>query len=538
MFQSQLRAHYFSDSDNDINMEIQPSIDNETIKRKKQNRRKWIPLCTYNDKNDVIRKIKNDGIWSKTHTNITNEGKLIYYRCNQVKRRGKQCSASIHVLYHCENECVTMYKTEDDRLHNEPRSIGINEQSKEVICELFKMKIKPKRILEILEEKGLPVPKKQQLSSYLISLRKKYYGASTISIGELEARCERNSLIPDDNDKLWVLKYQIEYEDEINNLDDNGNGDHNADDDDKNKFRFFVTTKRSLFYASISNKIHIDATYKLIWQGFPCFIIGTTDMIKQFHPFGFSVCSNEKENDFEFIFSCLRDGLLNLNLQMNERELILIADGAEAISNAFLKVFGIDHNVVMCWFHMPENVEKKLYLVEDKALHDVIMNDIETLKLSTNKKVFDIATRLFLKKWKSEEKFLQYFSSQWLNSKNGWFEGLATYVPSTNNALEATNRVIKDEDTLRERLVLSRFTVVLFSIVNKWSKERDPTLINSKKFEHKPLITLSVWTDAYNWVQLNKDVMSICNGDTTMYYLPAGEETRITDKEIKRYEYC
>ena len=58
------------------------------------------------------------------------------------------------------------------------------------------------------------------------------------------------------------------------------------------------------------------------------------------------------------------------------------------------------------------------------------------------------------KKWKNEEKFLQYFSSQWLNSKNGWFEGLATYVPSTNNALEATNRVIKDEDTLRERLVL------------------------------------------------------------------------------------
>ena len=34
--------------------------------------------------------------------------------------------------------------------------------------------------------------------------------------------------------------------------------------------------------------------------------------------------------------------------------------------------------------------------------------------------------------------------------------------------------------------------------------------------------------------------MPICNGDRTMYYLPAGEETinRITDKEIKRYENC
>ena len=69
------------------------------------------------------------------------------------------------------------------------------------------------------------------------------------------------------------------------------------------------------------------------------------------------------------------------------------------------------------------------------------------------------------------------------------------YVPSTNNALEATNRVIKDEDTIRERLVLSRFTVVLFSIVNKWSKERNPVRMNSKKFEHQPSITLSHWTE-------------------------------------------
>ena len=83
--------------------------------------------------------------------------------------------------------------------------------------------------------------KEQQLSSYLISLRKNYYGASTISLGGLEAWCDENSLIPDDNDKPRVLKYQIEYQDELHNHDDNGNGDHNADDDDKNKFRCFVT---------------------------------------------------------------------------------------------------------------------------------------------------------------------------------------------------------------------------------------------------------------------------------------------------------
>ncbi|CAF0939948.1 unnamed protein product [Didymodactylos carnosus] len=72
------------------------------------------------------------------------------------------------------------------------------------------------------------------------------------------------------------------------------------------------------------------------------------------------------------------------------------------------------------------------------------------------------------------------------------------YGPSTKNALEATNRVIKDEDTLRERLVLAGFTVVLFPSVNKWSKERNPAGINSEKFEHQSSITLSHWTDGYN----------------------------------------
>ena len=107
------------------------------------------------------------------------------------------------------------------------------------------------------------------------------------------------------------------------------------------------------------------------------------------------------------------------------------------------------------------------------------------------------------------------------------------YVPSANNALEATNRVIKDEDTIRERLVLSRFTVIVFSIVQKWSTERNPARVNSKKFEHQPSITLSQWTDGYNWVKLNKEVISVSNGDKTIYYMPADQEITITDKKVK-----
>ena len=79
------------------------------------------------------------------------QGKRVYYKCNQVKWSGKQCPYSIHILYHSENESVTMYETTDDHLHQESKSTGINQQLKNAINELFKMNLKPKRILEILE---------------------------------------------------------------------------------------------------------------------------------------------------------------------------------------------------------------------------------------------------------------------------------------------------------------------------------------------------------------------------------------------------
>lgn len=38
-----------------------------------------------------------------------------------------------------------------------------------------------------------------------------------------------------------------------------------------------------------------------------------------------------------------------------------------------------------------------------------------------------------------------------------WYEGAKQLTPSTNNSLEATNRVIKDQFTLRERLSIREF---------------------------------------------------------------------------------
>lgn len=62
-----------------------------------------------------------------------------------------------------------------------------------------------------------------------------------------------------------------------------------------------------------------------------------------------------------------------------------------------------------------------------------------------------------MEKWKVEDNVrvkecIDYFNSQWLKTNCNWYEGFAEGYPSTNNAIETTNAVIKAEHTLRERL--------------------------------------------------------------------------------------
>jgi hypothetical protein len=107
------------------------------------------------------------------------------------------------------------------------------------------------------------------------------------------------------------------------------------------------------------NHIHADATYKLIWQGYPVLVVGTTDKIRQFHPFGLCICSNEQTADFVFLFEALGLGTAKVfNNQICPNT--IVCDDSPAIQNAFKQVFGEESVIVMCWFHMKKNVQKKV----------------------------------------------------------------------------------------------------------------------------------------------------------------------------------
>ena len=66
--------------------------------------------------------------------------------------------------------------------------------------------------------------------------------------------------------------------------------------------------------------------------------IGTTDMRKRFHPISMCICSHESAIDYEFIFASVRRVIAKL-FDTDYRPAILMADGADAITNGFMSAF-------------------------------------------------------------------------------------------------------------------------------------------------------------------------------------------------------
>lgn len=180
------------------------------------------------------------------------------------------------------------------------------------------------------------------------------------------------------------------------------------------------------------------------------------DRTKRFHPIAYACVTNETTADYEFVFQVIRDALEQY-YEVKFKPKTLIADGADAIRNAFYNTFAESAELdVMCFAHVIRNIRKRSF--ENKLNKPLILDDIRKAQLAPNKNTFMMMTQLLCEKWSaSEPEFVEYFKKEWLGSHCNWFEGVANYTPSTNNALESHNAVIKRTVTLKRRLPLNQF---------------------------------------------------------------------------------
>lgn len=453
------------------------------VVKQKQKRihKSWSLVATFTGENatELAKEaIAAESCWSYHYKNESNGGTKVNYRCNMVTFRGPQCGAGTYLLYDAQTSDVRLYRSDTEHTHDNLKNTvnKISREVEDVIRSMYENdhNVKPSAILYQLTKQKKVLPSKSQLAAKMKEIRAAKFGGPEINLGTLEKWLSDNINIPTEKTEPFVVDYQVLIDEKKPN---------------ESEFRFMVSSKKLLENAINIDKIHTDATYKLVWQGFPVLLVGTTDMHRQFHVIGVAVCTTETALDFAFIFGAMNKGLQQVyNAQIDLK--YVICDAADSIPNGFFAVYGDDGKIViMCWAHMRRAVAKFfLTFFHDAKLQNEVLYDIDKLQLCRCNEDFDKAAILFIAKWeKNSADFTRYFNNELLVQHRFWYEGVALKVPSTNNAQEATHKVIKDKHTIRQRYDSGRFRGVLFQMIHQYSCEYDA---GTRETHHKPDINL------------------------------------------------
>ena len=269
-------------------------------------------------------------------------------------------------------------------------------------------------------------------------------------------------------------------------------------------------------------------------KGYPL-IVGTTDRTKKFHPLGLAICLTETHEDFAFIFKSLKKTVQTV-CNFDYRPTILIADGSAAITNGFKETFENLSHRVMCYAYVIRNIDKNMKLITNQLSRSKIKKDIDNMPLSANPDIFKESIRLFNIKWSEESVFLEYFRIEWVDQLDGWYEGYAIGIPSTNNGLEAVNLQVKSENTFGNRTPVGQFVEqVKQNIVHCWSVARDPANINAKIYAHTPIYSLEDQTNAYHWLLKKKQVHVKTQTALKLNFVSSSSTRNITKEDVENF---
>lgn len=362
-----------------------------------------------------------------------------------------------------------------------------------------------------------------QLKYIIAKNRKEINGGGPMTIANWQKFFGEFGAVPvGDLDKPFILNHSVKVTP----------GKPNPDrfEPDKVWFASLFTTRRLLRHAVNARVIHADSTYKILYQGYPIQVFGTTDKQRKFHLIAVGVSSNENEDTFGFMFEAIRSGLNNICHEQAKFE-VLVADAAMAIQNGFKKVFP-DGKVMTCWYHVKKNVRDKSKKLENG---EEMLADLNRVQLCPDENVFGVASNLFIEKWsKIDQNFTSYFNKQWLNENHkNWFHGAELLTPVTNNGLEATNNRFKSDFFLREKCSLAVFKEKLTNLLSTYSCEYRDGL---KEIKNDLSRGKRLWKDASGWANSEKKPRIEDGNDVKHYYVPAGAKNEVEEGDLEMYQ--
>ena len=118
------------------------------------------------------------------------------------------------------------------------------------------------------------------------------------------------------------------------------------------------------------------------------------------------------------------------------------------------------------------------------------------MNLALSQNMFEELKKAFEEKYNGHES-LTYIKTEYFHKNQNWFEGFGQNCPSTNNAIESFNAVLKRCYTLRERMAVGDFLESMENMLNEQSLLRDPISKDSKPFQTLKIIKKKTWQAAY-----------------------------------------
>lgn len=119
-------------------------------------------------------------------------------------------------------------------------------------------------------------------------------------------------------------------------------------DTDRPEPYFFImlSTRGLMTRIDMKSPIEIDETFKLMLEGNPCTILGQSDADRVFHIMCICVSTNSTSEVGDTIFDTLQHLVADFDPKA------YLGDAAIAFRNSFIKIFGAEKTLLMCYAHV------------------------------------------------------------------------------------------------------------------------------------------------------------------------------------------
>ena len=130
---------------------------------------------------------------------------------------------------------------------------------------------------------------------------------------QMRQKIENHIEVPDNDIEAYIPYYNIQ---------------DDVDQADKTRFCIIFSTKRLLSFLTKSSTLHIDATYRLNWQGYPVMIVGVSSATGKFFGSMSVLSSHEVSEAWAEIYTFIH----GLNVHPKFR----MGDGAQSITKGII----------------------------------------------------------------------------------------------------------------------------------------------------------------------------------------------------------